>query len=134
MKTSSIKQYAPLLCAVILTACKQELRPLNIIGTWQQTSITCQLPDCEPIVYDNPAVWTFNSDSTITISSEEMTDSGTWALTPDSTLTLRLQRPDGIGVETRKVTLCTNSELSCQSISEDEFGNIIETINLSKQE
>ncbi len=63
-----------------------------------------------------------------------MTDSGTWALTPDSTLTLRLQRPDGIGVETRKVTLCTNSELSCQSISEDEFGDIIETINLSKQE
>ena len=134
MKTSTIRQCILLLSIIALASCKQELRPLNIIGTWQQTSLTCQLPDCEPIVYDNIAVWTFSPDSTVIIRSEEVTDSGTWTLTPDSTLTISLQQPDGIGTETRKVTLCTSTELSCQSISEDEFGDIIETINFTKQE
>lgn len=134
MKTSTIKPYALLLCTLLIASCKQELRPLNIIGTWHQTSLTCQLSDCEPIVYDNPAVWTFSPDSTVTITAEEVTDSGTWSLTPDSTLTLNLIRPDGIGVEVRKVTLCTTTDMACQSVSEDEFGDIVETINFIKQE
>ena len=134
MKTSTIKPYALLLCTLLIASCKQEVRPLNIIGTWQQTSITCQLTDCEPIVYGNPAVWTFAPDSTVTINYEEGTDSGTWSLAPDSTLTLKIVRPDGTGTQTHKITLCTNAELTCQSVTEDEFGEIIETINLTKKE
>lgn len=125
-----------IMCISVLSSCGETDRQevTTLFGEWRLVAIHTELngiPDIEggDNEFDCDVYYTFNQDSTYVIQDGDNEIFGTWNLN-DSTLTISSNEP--ASVSTCYLVKLRNDSLIHKSITDSEYGQIVEYMTLVK--
>ena len=118
---------------LLIVSCKPELKRKQVVSKWAQVSIRSQIENKKSETTTEKAIWIFNDDSTYTIKDGEDIEEGRWSLEDSSIVLLTVEGGDSLK-SSYKVIKCDEDSLVEVSSIESDYGTIIETTTLIKEE